>query len=221
MRSIATVLLLVATWATGSAQVPVGKEPHHRVVFEDDRLRVLDVNIPPGATTLEHSHDHDLVTVSIGQADTRTRAPGADWGAVRPRRPLGDVSATEYAGQPGVHTIQNVGSDLYHLIAVENLRQSGWQTTPAVGAPGLRAAVESRAFRAWSIELDPSRPSVTRALASPSVVVLVVGEVVLTRKSHEQKRLTPGARWSVVGAGEEYTLSSRGGSARLVEIEVR
>lgn len=221
MRSIATVLLVFAMWATGLAQVPVGKEPHHRVVFEDARLRVLDVNIPPGATTLEHSHDHDIVTVSIGQADTRTRAPGVDWGAVRPRRPLGDVSATEYAGQPGVHAIQNVGPDLYHLIAVENVRQSGWQATPAVAAPGLRVAVESRAFRASSIDLDPARPSVTRALSVPSVVVLVAGEAVLNRKSHDPKRLTPGARWGVVGAGEEYTLSSRGGNTRLVEIEVR
>jgi hypothetical protein len=221
-RHAAIVTFVVASWTALAAQViPVGKEPHHRVVFEDARLRVLDVNIPPGVTTLDHSHDHDLVTVSIGQADTRIRTPGADWGAVRPRRPLGDVSTVDYAGQRGTHTIQNVGPDAYHLIAVENVRQSGWHSTPAVAAPGVRVAAESRAFRASSIALTPAHTSVTRALPVPAVVVLVAGEAVLTRKGHDPQRLHSSARWNVVSAGEEYTVSSRGGDVRLVEIEVR
>ena len=64
MRQAATAVLLIAAWVTVSAQVvPVGQEPHHRIVYEDASLRVLDVNIPPRTTTLHHSHDHDLVTV--------------------------------------------------------------------------------------------------------------------------------------------------------------
>ena len=61
------------------------------------------------------------------QADTRIRTPGGDWGPVRPRRPVGDTSAVEYAGKQGVHTIQNVGPDPYRLLAVENVKQSGWK----------------------------------------------------------------------------------------------
>ena len=140
---------------------------------------------------------------------------------MRPRRPLGDVSTVDYAGQRGIHTIQNVGPDPYHLIAVENVRQSGWHSTPAVAAPGVRVAAESRAFRASSIELTPAHTSVTRALPVPAVVVLVAGDAVLTRKGHDPQRLHSSARWNVVGAGEEYTVSSRGGDVRLVEIEVR
>ena len=220
-RHAAIVTFVVAAWTALAAQViPVGKEPHHRVVFEDAQLRVLDVNIPAGVTTLDHSHDHDLLTVSIGQADTRIRTPGSDWGPVRARRALGDVSTVDYAGQRGVHTIQNVGPDPYRLIAVENVRQSGWHATPAVGAQGVRTAAESRSFRASSIALEAARPSVTRTLPVPSVVVLVTGDAVFTRQGHDPQPLTSAARWRVVGAGEAYTLSSRG-DARVVEIEVR
>ena len=150
MRLTATLALVVALGAPSLAQVPVGKEPHHRIVYEDARLRVLDVNIPPGVTTLDHSHDHDLVTVSIGQADTRIRTPGGDWGPVRPRRPVGDTSAVEYAGKQGVHTIQNVGPDPYRLLAVENVKQSGWKVPPAAPGPGVKVVAEARAFRASS-----------------------------------------------------------------------
>jgi hypothetical protein len=221
-RHAATCVLIVAAWTAAWAQiVPVSQEPHHRLVFEDARLRVLDVNIPPGVTTLEHSHDHDLVTVSIGQADTRIRLHGADWGPVRPRRPLGQVGTTEYAGQTGIHTIRNVGPDPYHLIAVENVRQSGWHATPAAGAPGVTVAAESRAFRASSIQLDAARRSVTRALSLPAVIVLVTGEAVLARQGHDSRPLNASARWTVLPPLEEYTVASHGGEARLVEIEVR
>ena len=38
------------------AQVPVGKEPRHHNIFENDHVRILDVHIPPGDTTQIHIH---------------------------------------------------------------------------------------------------------------------------------------------------------------------
>jgi hypothetical protein len=221
-RHAATCVLVVAAWTAVFAQlVPVSKEPHHRVVYEDANLRVLDVVIPPGVTTLEHSHDHDLITVSIGQADTRTRAPGEDWGPVRPRRPIGDTSTVEYAGKQGVHTIRNVGPDPYRLLAVENVRQSGWHTTAAALAPGVRIAAESRAFRAYAVTLGTGHRSVTRRPGVPAVVVIATGQAALTKNGRNPESLGPSARWAVVKAGEEYTVTASDGEARLVEIEVR
>ena len=216
----ATLALIVAVGALGFAQIPVGKEPHHRVVYEDARLRVLDVNIPPGVATLDHSHDHDLVTVSIGQADTRIRTPGEDWGAVRPRRPLGDTSAVEYAGKQGVHTIQNVGPDPYRLLAVENVKQSGWKVPPAAPGPGVKVVAEARAFRASSVRLKAGE-TVRRAYAVPSVVVLISGNALVSAQGREPRRLDQASRWTVVGTTGAVTVAQQGsGEARLVEIEV-
>jgi hypothetical protein len=36
-----------ASVAIVAAQVPVSKEPRHHVTFENQQLRILDVNIPP------------------------------------------------------------------------------------------------------------------------------------------------------------------------------
>jgi hypothetical protein len=221
VRPLATAVFLVASAALCLAQVvPVSKEPHHRTVYEDAHLRVLDVVIPPGVTTLEHSHDLDLITVSIGQADTRTRAPGEDWGSVRPRRPLGDASVVEYAGKRGIHTIQNVGRDPYHLLAVENVKQSGWRPAPAVAVPNLRPLVEGRAFRASALRLSGNQ-RVTRVHTGPAVVVLVSGEALLASAGHRSRRLSAAARWGVVAAGRAFALSAAGsGSAEVVEVEV-
>ena len=183
-------------------------------------MRVLDVDIPAGVTTLDHSHDHDLMTVSIGQADTRIRTAGGDWGPVRPRRPAGDTTAVEYAGKQGVHTIQNVGPDPYRLIAVENVKQSGWKVATAAPGPGVKVVAETRAFRASSVRLKTG-DTLRRAHAVPSVVVLISGNALVSAQGREPRRLDHASRWAVVGADDAVTMAQQGsGEAHLVEIEV-
>ena len=220
--SAARLALLLSTSVGVAAQVvPVGQEPHHRVVFENASLRVLDVNIPPGTTTLDHQHDHDLLIVSVGAADTRTRAPGADWGPIRPRRVLGETSVTEYVGQPGVHAIRNVGVDPYRLIAVESVRERGWSALPPP-ATGAEVAAEGRAFRATRMQVKAGDAVVARVHTVPSVVILVSGEATLSRAGGHTVALTPSARWAVVAAGESFNVASQGtGASQLVAVEVR
>lgn len=223
LKSPAAVLVFViAAGAVAVAQiVPVSQEPHHRVVFENASLRVLDVDIPPGTTTLDHRHDHDLLIVSVGAADTRIRTPGSDWGPVRPRRVLGETSVTEYVGQPGVHAIQNVGVDPYRLIAVENARERGWSALPPVAPTGAEVLADGRAFRATLVRVRGGDAAVARVHAVPSVLVLVSGEAVISRGGHAVA-LGPVARWTVVGAGESFTVASTGaGESQLVAVEVR
>ena len=43
--------------------VAVRDEPRHRRRFEDDHVRVYDVLIPPGDTTLYHHHTEDTFYV--------------------------------------------------------------------------------------------------------------------------------------------------------------
>jgi quercetin dioxygenase-like cupin family protein len=43
--------------------VPVEQEPHHRWIFENQYVRVLDVVLAPGESTLFHTHSHDSIAV--------------------------------------------------------------------------------------------------------------------------------------------------------------
>ena len=220
-RHAATCVLVVAACTVAFAQtVPVSKEPHHRIVYEDANLRVLDVNIAPGGMTLEHSHDLDIATVSIGPADARIRPAGADWGSPR-RRPLGHTNTADYVGMPGSHTIENVSSDHYRLLAVENTRTSGWRAVAGFLAPGVSVAAESRAFRANVLMLEDGGRHITRRPDLPAVVVLATGKASLTTNGHEALALGWARPWAVVHAGESYTVTAGNGDAQLVEIVVR
>ena len=195
--------------AAALAQVPVSQEPRHRVVHEDARLRVLDVNVRSGDTTLSHRHDRDILTVSISAAETRTQSPGEAWGPVRPRRAAGDVGITEYTGKPAAHRIENVGRTLYRLIAVENVRDGGWTAGGTGAAPaGQAPTIESRAFRAYDIRVRPGAAIPPHTHAAPTVVIVAEGEM--------EGRGAGG--WFLVAAGEAHRLE---GEARVVEVEAR
>ena len=50
--------------------LPLNAAPvHHRVVAENDLVRVLDVRIPPGDTVPAHQHDLPSVFITISPAD--------------------------------------------------------------------------------------------------------------------------------------------------------
>ena len=223
---------VLATAATLVAQVPLSKEPRHRMTFENAQLRILDVNIPPGDKSLDHRHDLDVATVSMS-AGTNTRIQaGSQPAAARPSRPLGDATIAEYAGKAQSHTIENVGKSAYQLFAVENLKTSGWSTAPAASGLATKMTSEARSFRLYDVNLSRDTSQTSHMHAVPTVAVLISGTVMSDGPdTHAKanpgapiglKQLTQPGQWILVPSGDTHHIVRLGvGDARVVEIEVR
>jgi hypothetical protein len=69
-------LLSAALLAEAQKAVPIPKEPHHQLVFENDYVRVFRVSLPAHAATLLHQHDVPYVYVSLGPADVINAVQG-------------------------------------------------------------------------------------------------------------------------------------------------
>ena len=54
-RAVLLGIILLSSFVL-TAQVQVSKEPRHKKVLENKYIRLLDVNIPPGDTSLFHIH---------------------------------------------------------------------------------------------------------------------------------------------------------------------
>ena len=171
-----SALLAVAATAVLAAQVPVTEEPHHRVTFANADLRILAVNVPPGAVSADHRHDFDVATVSLSNGtSTREQVSGKPWGEARPSRALGHASTVEYTGKPGSHRVENTGKTPYQLFAVENLRKGGWSTTAAAKGLGTTLTAESRAFRMYDVQLAREQSQTSHTHARPTIAVLISG----------------------------------------------
>jgi quercetin dioxygenase-like cupin family protein len=99
--------------------VPVEQEPHHRIVFENQYVRVLDVVVPPGAMTLFHKHSLDNVSVQLSDTTLNNQALGEEWTS----RPVAEGQVGFRAGTktPYTHRIMNAGATEFHVIDVEIL----------------------------------------------------------------------------------------------------
>ena len=225
-------LFLVSASAVVAAQVPVTNEPRHRVTFENAQMRIIDVNIPPGDTTLDHLHDRDIVTVSMaGGTAIRIQNGDQPWTARAPRQ-LGDATVTEYAGKPGNHKVENNGTSAYQLFAVENLKASGWTTTPAVTGLATTLMTEARSFRIYDVRLAQRASQTSHTHAVPTVAVLVSGKVMSDGPDTHAKENAPAAvglrqldqpgQWLLIPQGDTHHVVRLGtADARLLEIEIR
>jgi quercetin dioxygenase-like cupin family protein len=228
---IGSLMIGLATVTLAAGQVPLTKEPRHRVVFETEQFRVLDVNVPPGDTTLDHTHEYDIATVAMSNdASTRTRTPGQEWSAVRPTRAVGDGDVAEHTGKSDRHVVQNVGKVPYQLFAVENLRKGNWTTGAALTAPGTAMTAESRAFRLYDVRLVPNLTQIHHVHATTAIALLIRGRAMSAGEESKTagtapiglKQLVQAGEWVLVPAGQAHHLVRLGTEdARVIEIEVR
>src|ERR1043165_4877307 len=71
IRFVSLLLLpsmLFAQRTSNPVPVPVEEEPLHKVMFKNDFVTVIHVTLPPGQTTLYHSHTHDRVAIDLSAA---------------------------------------------------------------------------------------------------------------------------------------------------------
>jgi len=71
MKPLCSLLLLFAFSINAQAPtaVPIPKEPHHHLVFENEYAHVFRVSVPAHEATLLHQHDVPYVYVALGPAD--------------------------------------------------------------------------------------------------------------------------------------------------------
>ena len=92
----------------------------HRVVLENDLVRVLDTRIEPGETTPMHTHDwpaacyvlswdHVVRRDATGETTFDSRAMGLKL----------EPGQSTWLGVLEPHTLENVGTNPVHLICVE------------------------------------------------------------------------------------------------------
>ena len=83
-----------------------------KVKFENDRVRVLEANLPPGVKEQVHSHPAYVIYVLQG---SRYRNYAADGKTTEGELKTGDVLYRD----PLTHAAENIGNTTMHMILVE------------------------------------------------------------------------------------------------------
>jgi hypothetical protein len=102
-----------------TAQVQVSKELHHKKVLENKYIRLLDVWIKPGDTSLFHIHSTPSLFLYFTNTDIGSQIMGKEW--IRSRNELGKASYKSFINEPLVHRVCNLDTSLFHVTDIELL----------------------------------------------------------------------------------------------------
>lgn len=227
MRACTGVLVATALASPGVAAqeaVPVDREPRHRLVWEDGPVRVLDVRIPPGDTTLFHIHDAAILYVPVAVSPTDAQPLGGGWSGVGPR----DVSRfsegtvatdTQYAARPLTHRVTNVGPGPFRLIAITNAGRGD----PAAADSTLPGQMETSSSWFRQSRLALASGASTAWYASPVPIVLVqVGPGPASAERESASTVLEGTgAWAYVPAGARFRVRNGGAANAVVLVQVR
>jgi len=158
-RFFAVFTLTLSALAQQPAAIPVDQEPHHRVIFKNDFVRVIDATFPAGYVTLNHAHDVDNVAVTISTGREGTASPGT-------------VGRAGFTRGGYAHTVTNSGPAIMRFIAVEILK-SDRPGSPTARLEGHALETENDRTRIYRVKLAPgeSMPSHTHAAGWIEVTV--------------------------------------------------
>jgi hypothetical protein len=212
-------------------RVPVHQEPHHHLVHDSATIRLLDIQIPPGNTTLFHTHDTAILYVPIARSQTRGQEWGGEWPAAAPASPAAAAPASDrpqrvnsvitYVEKPYTHRVNNIGTSLFRLIGIINRTPGANGAADDVSGLSPKAELENNWYRAHRVVLKPGESSAPHKHATAVVVVMQTPGTVVSESPAWSPINGPGDYAWHAGA-DSHVLRNRGGSeVELMEVEVR
>jgi hypothetical protein len=98
----------------------IAASEHHKLLFENDRVRVIDANIPAGDMTAVHTHRFAASHIVISWSDFIRYDAGGN--VLLDSRNLGktfEPHTALWSEALGPHALKNVGEHELHIISVE------------------------------------------------------------------------------------------------------
>jgi len=184
MRQILFLFLLApALQINAQEAVAVSKEPLHKNVFENEYLRVLDVRISPGDTTLFHKHETPSVFISLHPVRTGSQVVIEDGGATvlsLDRR----ITFEGFYKSPRIHRVWNSDTSVFHVMDVEVLTKGDKKTEPSIELPEFKQLFDAPSVRTYRVTLKPNQVIEIKRYSAVLVVGLNdAGKVTVNDKS--------------------------------------
>jgi predicted metal-dependent enzyme (double-stranded beta helix superfamily) len=94
-----------------------------KVLFENDKVRVWEMDLAPGEASAVHRHDHDYILVIL-EGDRIAAIPEPDTGSELNQYFEADVQVPSVVElkKGGIETAKNIGEQRYYELLIEILK---------------------------------------------------------------------------------------------------
>jgi hypothetical protein len=160
------------------------------VVLEDPYVRVFDVRIPAGDTTLYHSHVRDSIYIDFsGTTNLVNQQLGSDPKALRLNP--GDVAFGDHSKVAFTHRVSNLSEEEFHVMDIEVVAAPMASTsTIRPLSEGQQSVLDNTRVRVTRIVLEPGESFVDAStVASRKLIVsLSMGRIAVASDSAAEQR---------------------------------
>ena len=205
------------------APVPIEKEPRHKLVFENDLVRIFDTRIPVNDVSQFHTHSFDSAFVCIDGAETQSEELGKPIQTRPPFKP-GDTWYRPHSTAPLTHRVSNFGKTDFRVLDVE-LRQPLVQSDVAITKlpKEFVLLLENDRVRVSRLTLSPGAKTPEHTLTRPALFVIVQASKAVFNFPRE-RRLTdydPGDYFFAPGKLERFIGNFGDKVLEVVQIEIK
>jgi len=177
-RAFSIFLLSLFSAFAASPEVEITAEPSHHIAFENQEVRVFQVEVQPHTATLLHRHRHDYIFITLGETDISNEVAG------KPPIELKLVDGeTHFTAGNFAHVARNLSDHPFRNVTIELLEDekmrsatSRWQETSGESAfPGGRIKVlfVKDGVRVTETDLDPGGTIPSHHHNGPQLVVAI------------------------------------------------
>jgi len=176
------VFILLIVCNNVRAQVPVREEPRHKPVLENDYIRLLDVHIKPGDTTLYHIHAAPSVIVHITRSIIGSQVMG------EAAMPPGEVLPAQtrfaaYDQHPITHRVYNAGNDVFHVMDIELVKkEASHDSCAALQQSNTETTINEKLVRVYKFDLSGQKTITLPGNSCAHLLICISGKINTTNK---------------------------------------
>lgn len=146
------ILLVPVLQAVAQDAIAVSKEPRHKNVFENKYVRVLDVHIAPGDTTLFHKHETPSVFISLHPVKTGSQVV-IEEGSATILSLDRKITFEGFYKTPRIHRVWNADTSVFHVMDIEVLTKGNRNIEPAITTAGFTQLFDAPPVKAYRLVL--------------------------------------------------------------------
>ena len=137
------------------AQVPVSKEPRHHNIFENGHVRLLDVHIPPGDTTMIHIHATPSVFVILtNDVKVGSQVISEEKHAKLNTADDDNILFEGFYKQPRIHRVWNSDTVEYHVMDIELTNKNYITLDSPIRQQAFTFLFEEKPVRAYRLSMS-------------------------------------------------------------------
>jgi len=217
-RGIVTLIIISLLLKEVTAQVQVSEEPRHVPVLVNKYIRLLDVRLPPGDTTMFHIHSTPSVFVPFTNTSIASEVKDKNW--VTEQLVAGKTWYRSFTPDSLIHRVANVDSSPFHVNDIEIL--SYYDTLTYRGKLPFPLLFENDRVNAYTLTGKDYVTGIVKD-RGPVIVALISGDLVYyTNTVNDQKIVLKAGEYLYIDPGSSFYLSFKGGKpVNMILFEIK